>query len=78
MNPAGFTRWGLGLLLIMPMVWAAEEVPDDVPSLDFLEFLGEWEDEQGNWQGPLDDEIPEDRVKTQVPDTKVERNDEVR
>lgn len=40
---------------------------DTPPPADFLEFLGEWEDSQGNWQDPamfngpewksLDDEV---------------------
>ena len=39
----------LALLLISPPL-VAEEVS---PSLELLEFLGGWEDEQGNWLDPL-------------------------
>ena len=34
----------------------AEELMDSetMPSMDFLEFLGEWETEQGEWIDPLE------------------------
>ncbi len=68
--------WQLGLLLMIPMVPAAGEVQDETPSLDFLEFLGEWEDEQGNWQDPLEYEDPGQALSVQIPDTNVEQNNE--
>jgi len=76
LKPVTFIYWGL--LLVTPMALAADEAPDETPSLDFLEFLGEWEDAQGNWQDPLEYEIPEDRLDAQIPDTNVEQNDETR
>ncbi len=70
------SSWGLGLLLITPMTLAAGDVQDEAPSLDFLEFLGEWEDAQGNWQDPLEYEDPEAALNAQRPDTNVEQNNE--
>ena len=59
------------------MMLADDEIGDDLPSQAFLEFLGEWEDEQGNWQDPLDYVTPEDKPGMQVvPDVNVEQNDE--
>jgi len=44
----------LGMVpLIAPMMVLAEE-PIDSPSLELLEFLGDWETNEGEWQDPLD------------------------
>ena len=41
------------LLLISQSTALAESpVSDDTPSLDFLEFLGEWETSDGEWVDP--------------------------
>jgi len=48
----------LTLLVILPAISAAE----DMPSMEFLEFLGEWETEEGDWIDPgtlVDTEIAE-------------------
>jgi hypothetical protein len=38
------------LLYSMPSLFAEEQVNTEViPSMAFLEFLGEWETEQGEW-----------------------------
>jgi len=66
----------LALFLVMPVALDANERQDTLPSEAFLEFLGEWEDAQGNWQDPFADANPEDQSGTQVPVTKVEQNDE--
>ncbi len=67
----------LGLLWVMPLALAADEKTTDAePSMDFLEFLGEWEDAQGNWQDPFEDEPPPDKADVPVPVTQVEQNDE--
>ncbi len=39
----------LGLLLAAP-----GQAADEVPDLALLEFLGEWEDEEGQWVDPLE------------------------
>ncbi len=39
----------LSALAVPLMVFAA-----DAPSLELLEFLGDWETSEGNWQNPLD------------------------
>ncbi|MFQ5483160.1 MAG: hypothetical protein ACE5ER_10415 [Nitrospinaceae bacterium] len=31
-----------------------EEVQGNPPSMEFLEFLGEWEDEDGEWMDPIE------------------------
>lgn len=59
-----------------PMTLADDEIGDDVPSPAFLEFLGEWEDAQGDWQDPLEYVTPDDDLGTQVPGANVEQNDE--
>jgi hypothetical protein len=39
----------------MSFVSANEQVSNEVlPSMDFLEFIGEWETEEGEWIDPLD------------------------
>lgn len=40
----------LALLLLSPPLVAEEEA---APPLELLEYLGGWEDEQGNWLDPL-------------------------
>ena len=77
MKTVAFICCALGLLLVNPMALAVDEkASDETPSMDFLEFLDEWEDAQGNWQDPFDDETPGDKPDVQVPDTQVEQNDE--
>lgn len=46
-----FSPLVLVLLLLSPPLLAEEEAPP--PSLELLEYLGGWEDEQGNWLDPL-------------------------
>jgi hypothetical protein len=70
------SRWGLALCLIAPTAPAAENAQDEELSLSFLEFLGEWEDEQGNWQDPLEYENPEHAPGASAPGANVEQNDE--
>ena len=36
---------------------------DEQPSMEFLEFLGEWENDRGEWVDPLDD-IDEEESST--------------
>ncbi|MEW8506154.1 MAG: hypothetical protein AB2598_05580 [Candidatus Thiodiazotropha sp.] len=40
------------LYLCMPAM--AEQSGDALPSSAFLEFLAEWEDENGEWQDPIE------------------------
>jgi len=70
--------WGLALSLITPLTLAVDTMQDEASLQDFFEFLGEWEDEQGNWQDPLEYETPEDKLSAQVPESKVEQNNETR
>ncbi len=74
----GVAGCGLCLLLIAPLTLATEDDRNQLLSQDFLEFLGEWEDEQGNWQDPLEYETPEDSLNRQVSGSNVEQNDEAR
>lgn len=64
---------GLALCLVVVAAQAAENTQDEDLSQAFLEFLGEWEDEQGNWQDPLEYETPEE---TPERGKQVEQNDE--
>ena len=73
---AVYSNWGLILCLVVPAASAVEEAQDEALSQAFLEFLGEWEDEQGNWQDPLEYETPEDAQDVQLPGENVEQNDE--
>ena len=54
-------------LCVLPLVAMAGD-PADVPDIQLLEFLGEWETSQGKWIDPMD--IPSDdagdRTKTKV------------
>lgn len=48
------TASALACLLSGVTLQAAESVVEDkLPAAEFLEFLGEWEDAQGNWQDPM-------------------------
>ena len=51
----------LFLLCTMTSLFAEERINiEEIPSMDFLEFLGEWETEQGEWIDPValeDEEI---------------------
>lgn len=39
----------------MPSLLAEEQLNNEqMPSMDFIEFLGEWETEQGEWIDPVD------------------------
>ncbi len=50
----------------------AAEPSEPVVSAAFLEFLGEWEDQQGDWQDPLEFDDP----KWRSLDDDAERQDE--
>jgi hypothetical protein len=57
----------------------AEEIASDgvskkMPSMDFLEFLGEWETIQGEW---LDPETLEDEEIEKLIETKTNINNEI-
>ena len=67
---------GLALCLVAAALPAAENTQDEDLSQAFLEFLGEWEDEQGNWQDPLEYETPEEMPVMPEPGKQVEQNDE--
>ena len=47
-----------------------EEKSGEIPSLEFLEFLGEWETEDGRW---ID---PEELDQMSLPDTKKKNEEE--
>ena len=47
------------VLLLAGVVDAAEDVADTALPEGFLEFLADWEDEQGQWQDPLEYEDPQ-------------------
>ncbi len=47
------------VLLLVSAVNLAEEVSDDALAEGFLEFLADWEDEQGQWQDPLEYQDPQ-------------------
>ncbi len=68
----------LALLLSLCAVTAQAEPPEtqdpaaeetELPSMDFLEFLGEWETEDGGWVDPLEletwtpPEVPDEEKK---------------
>lgn len=69
----------LGLLSLLPGVMAAEE-DTQAPDLALLEFLGSWEDADGEWIDPLqmlDALEAEDTpaMPTEAKDTEVESDD---
>ncbi len=45
---------GCALVCSAAMVEAREDSPPSGPDLEFLEFLGSWETEDGQWINPLD------------------------
>ena len=40
------------LVTLMPSFTTAKEQTEEIPSLDFLEFLGEWSTQQNEWIDP--------------------------
>ena len=40
------------MILFSPLIQAQTQENDDTPSLDLLEFLGEWETGDGEWLDP--------------------------
>lgn len=42
------------LLSISPLFAEEQTSTESMPSIDFLEFLGEWETEQGEWIDPIE------------------------
>jgi len=38
----------------MPLLAEEQVQNEEVPSMDFLEFLGEWETEEGDWIDPVE------------------------
>ncbi len=70
------SSWGLALCLVAPAAPATDNAQDEDLSQAFLEFLGDWEDEKGNWQDPLEYETPVDATAVPEPELNVEQNDE--
>ncbi len=66
----------LGLLSLLPGVMAAEE-DTQAPNLALLEFLGSWEDADGEWIDPLQmlDALEAEEAET-VPTPAEEENDD--
>ena len=48
----------LSMILFAPSARAEDAGPADVPDLELLEFLGEWETEDGEWIDPTSFEEP--------------------
>jgi len=47
-------KWLFMMMLTTTPGWAETNSPEDnQPDMELLEFLGEWEDEQGHWLDPL-------------------------
>ena len=48
----------LMMITLSPILHAETEANEEIPSIEFLEFLGEWEDSDGEWLDPeeLEDE----------------------
>ena len=55
MNPCGFRLFNIALLVVSvtgSRPGLAEQVNDDIPSLEMLEFLADWETADGQWIDP--------------------------
>ncbi|TCK16999.1 hypothetical protein DFR30_0219 [Thiogranum longum] len=70
------SSWGLALCLMAAAAPAADDAQGEDLSQAFLEFLGEWEDEKGDWQDPLEYETPVDAPAVPEPKLNVEQSDE--
>ena len=54
MNYRGRT-WFIVMLCVFPPLFAEEQTSNEtMPSIEFLEFLGEWETEEGEWIDPVE------------------------
>lgn len=48
---SGYAAWTLSAVLLFAAETGANEEP---PSVELLEFLGSWEDDNGQWIDPLE------------------------
>ncbi len=55
---------GTALVLACPTGAAEEGAEESLPEA-FIEFLADWEDEQGEWQDPMEYEAPQWQVLDQ-------------
>lgn len=44
---------GTALLLFAPVLAADEKEENEMPDIEFLEFLGTWQDSDGKWVDPM-------------------------
>lgn len=66
-------RWLLmWVLLAPPLVMAAENA--EAPSLELLEFLGNWETDKGEWQDPMELVAELDALEADAKSTKVKED----
>ena len=62
---SGWTMWNnpvdsLEILLIVSLALSPSAIADESPEMALLEFLGEWETNDGKWLGPSElEELPE-------------------
>lgn len=57
------------------LIIAEEQTVEELPSIGFLEFLGDWESDQGEW---IDPNVFDEDIFAELPDNKSEEdnNDE--
>ncbi|MBL1141699.1 MAG: hypothetical protein HND53_06670 [Proteobacteria bacterium] len=62
----------LFFLLLCPVssLLAEQQTNESLPSLDFLEFIGEWETEEGEWLDPI--LLENEGLEEMMTDTKTE------
>lgn len=68
----GIIALGLVVLGNRPALAAEQKAKEESPSLEILEFLGEWQTKEGVWYDPTEKE--EKRVSTQEPSHEQTRN----
>ena len=64
----------MGMLLITSTGYAEQTAEQEQPSLELLEFLGEWVTEEGEWLDP--EQFEEDGFADMLHLTEQEQNDE--
>ena len=65
-------------LLLLTIAIDAKAASDDKPSMELLEFLGEWQTKDGEWVDPMRFLSMKDEDLKQDPVTKVNVNEESR
>ena len=67
---------GLGAVLLCVFCHGVVSAAEEMPAMDFLEFIGEWETADGEWIDPLALKEVEESVNAETKAVSEEKSDE--